>query len=382
MRTAGLFLLAFLIPTSLFAADLININTADLATLESLPHIGAVTAQKIIDYRKANGPFTSIDGLQKVNGIGSGSNYADIAPLITVGDTSAPVAATEATSTVSAPASGSAPPYVPPPATLSVTINGANTALLNVPLRLSARAETKNGTADPSAEVSWSFGDGSYSVGREVEKVYRYTGTYLVITTASDGSAKARGELIVTVRPVSMHLAAVSGDGITIANDSGDRLDLSGWKLLSDTGTFRIPDGTIMLPEANVLFPFSVTNLPISFTPALAYPDGTIATRYEPVPVVETAAQPSAVLAGSTLVQTVEQIAAPAPVEDISISGTAHETTSGLAPAAAIDLAAAGAALTPNAAAPAGSITSLLRSPWTLGLLGVMVMAGGVFILL
>lgn len=49
----------------------ININRATAGELDSLPGIGPVLASRIIDYRKANGPFTSVDDLQKVSGIGS-----------------------------------------------------------------------------------------------------------------------------------------------------------------------------------------------------------------------------------------------------------------------------------------------------------------------
>jgi competence protein ComEA len=48
----------------------IDINTADLAQLESLPGIGRVTALNIIDYRSKNGPFTEHDELIEVKGIG------------------------------------------------------------------------------------------------------------------------------------------------------------------------------------------------------------------------------------------------------------------------------------------------------------------------
>lgn len=51
-----------------FAA--VNINTATQAQLETLPDIGPSKAQAIIEYRKANGSFKSVDDLKKVKGIG------------------------------------------------------------------------------------------------------------------------------------------------------------------------------------------------------------------------------------------------------------------------------------------------------------------------
>ena len=48
----------------------ININRATAGELDALPGIGPVLASRIIDYRKANGPFASVDDLQKVSGIG------------------------------------------------------------------------------------------------------------------------------------------------------------------------------------------------------------------------------------------------------------------------------------------------------------------------
>ena len=64
-------------------ASRVNLNTADAAALESLPGIGPALAQRIIDYRMANGPFQTTAEIQDVRGIGAGI-YAKIKDSITV----------------------------------------------------------------------------------------------------------------------------------------------------------------------------------------------------------------------------------------------------------------------------------------------------------
>lgn len=49
----------------------VNINTATLAELTTLPGIGEVLAQRIIDYRQENGPFSTLEDLANVSGIGT-----------------------------------------------------------------------------------------------------------------------------------------------------------------------------------------------------------------------------------------------------------------------------------------------------------------------
>jgi len=48
----------------------VHLSTATLEQLDSLPGIGPVTAQKILDYRTKHGAFTSVDELDAVPGIG------------------------------------------------------------------------------------------------------------------------------------------------------------------------------------------------------------------------------------------------------------------------------------------------------------------------
>ena len=50
---------------------LVNLNTATATELEELPGVGPVMAQAIIDFRTENGPFTSVDQLDDVSGVGA-----------------------------------------------------------------------------------------------------------------------------------------------------------------------------------------------------------------------------------------------------------------------------------------------------------------------
>ena len=52
------------------AAAAVSLNTADLSALDSLPGVGPVLAQRILDWRAEYGRFTSVDELGEVSGIG------------------------------------------------------------------------------------------------------------------------------------------------------------------------------------------------------------------------------------------------------------------------------------------------------------------------
>ena len=61
----------------------VNLNTADAATLETLPGVGPAMAARIIAWRDANGGFGAIDDLRSITGIGE-RTFAELEPLVTV----------------------------------------------------------------------------------------------------------------------------------------------------------------------------------------------------------------------------------------------------------------------------------------------------------
>ncbi|HYY74813.1 MAG TPA: helix-hairpin-helix domain-containing protein, partial [Gaiellaceae bacterium] len=59
----------------------VHLNSATLEELDTLPGVGPVTAQKILDYRTANGAFSSVDELDAVPGIGP-ATLEELRPLV------------------------------------------------------------------------------------------------------------------------------------------------------------------------------------------------------------------------------------------------------------------------------------------------------------
>ena len=84
-------LLATTLAAAAMAAEgkrVVNINTADAAKLAFLPRVGPAVAERIVDYRKENGPFKSTEDLMHVRGIGE-KTYELIKPYVTLsGETS------------------------------------------------------------------------------------------------------------------------------------------------------------------------------------------------------------------------------------------------------------------------------------------------------
>ena len=81
-----LFVLALMLAPLAMAADQpVNINTADVKTLDTVKGIGPKKAQAIVDYRTKHGPFKSVDDLANVPGI-KGKTLDKMRANLTVGE--------------------------------------------------------------------------------------------------------------------------------------------------------------------------------------------------------------------------------------------------------------------------------------------------------
>ena len=76
-------LLAPLAASAATSPGVVNVNTATVQQLQLLPRIGPSVAQRILDYRKENGKFDSVEDLMLVRGIGE-ATFAGLKPYVSL----------------------------------------------------------------------------------------------------------------------------------------------------------------------------------------------------------------------------------------------------------------------------------------------------------
>ena len=126
---------------NVFAA--VNLNTATKEELESLNGVGPVKAQAIIDYRKKNGDFKNVDGLDSVPGFG------DVTMQKLKGDVSV-----NGKTTMSAPAAKDAKPMAKEAKTEKATAKEAKPAEKTAKEEKPAKAEKATAAADKPATAA------------------------------------------------------------------------------------------------------------------------------------------------------------------------------------------------------------------------------------
>lgn len=295
------------------SSELININTASATTLQELHGVGPTISGRIVEYRENNDGFQTIEEIQNVKGIGSGT-FEDIKDRITVEnessndetdgsnnsssqDESDEDTASDDTSDQNEEQnddeqiehSGSGGKSVElKEDTLVLSLSHTPQVVMeNSPVVFHAHG-TINGERSHSAQYEWNTGDGHRAFGEQYTHVYHHPGDYTVVLRASTLEQERRAEMVVRVREpsVSIHSIERSPDGsITLANDIDKKLDISGWTLHSSGHVFTVPDMTYLISGGEITFDAESINVPVGVDGVtLRTPKGEFVDRYIHIP--------------------------------------------------------------------------------------------------
>ncbi len=293
MRRSNFFaffvILLFAVSFSVYAGELININTADKAALETLSGIGPSKAQAIITYRTQNGPFAKIEDIMNVSGIGT-ATFNNIKNYITVGG-SGSTAQTSTSSTQTQPAqtttSGTqaqsqnqAAGAGPPALTVLVEVDGRVTA--GAGSYFSAVAYGTQG--EPilyNTRFIWNFGDGVVAEGARVFHVYAYPGRYAVSVTGSYNFSVGIDRVVVEAVGAAVSLEAPGDGSLLIRNKSSKEINIGLWSFVDGGKSYVIPEDTIILAGEGVRFAPAVTGLGGGPSAMLLYPNSMPAAAAE-----------------------------------------------------------------------------------------------------
>ena len=130
---------------------------------------------------------------------------------------------------------------------------------------------------------SWNLGNGDVRKEKSFLYSYRFPGKYLVTLSVRDGSYISQDQIDVTVYPAGVLISefyigeAGEDSWIEIHNTSDNFIDLSLWKILSDSYEFSIPNETFLAPETYLVFSGNVLDDDFfinSKNISLLYPNG------------------------------------------------------------------------------------------------------------
>ena len=174
--------------------------------------------------------------------------------------------------------------YVPPPTPdLYADAGGDRTVIADADAEFDASAYDKSqNVLDPSTvRFSWNFGDGATAEGAAVLHHFTYPGRYAVVLTIAQAKNAVSDELNVTAEPAALSFSLLQDGGTEIQNLAGHDLDLSGWIIRENGGTFAakfiLPDHSDILSGSSMNIPAQTLSFHASSSTLLEYPNGTFA---------------------------------------------------------------------------------------------------------
>lgn len=287
-------IVVFNLPVSVVASDKININTASQQELETLNGIGPSKAAAIIEYRQENGPFSTIEEIMQVKGIGP-ATFEKIKDSITVGEiddsqvTSIvinelmpnPVGSDEAEwielknigqqavevagwklsdlkneyviskddfETTIVPAGGFLVINRQVSGLILNNSGGDKVTLFNTEGQLidqitynQTAKEGESWARDESGEYNWTVEPtpGTENIIKSIDKTDEQTdGSGMLVNTADHYSAYYKIILLNELYPNPPGID--DGEWIELYNNSGQAVNLEGWKLVTSRGEFRL----------------------------------------------------------------------------------------------------------------------------------------------
>ena len=188
---------------------------------------------------------------------------------------------TTTTKTTSANTSAPVSSYVAPPEPQIFADAGDNrTVIVAADTEFLGRAyNRKKETVSGHIRFLWNFGDGSIAEGQSVTHHFEYPGRYAVVLNIAENTEAASDRLIVTAEPAKLAFASLPDGSVTIQNNAGRDLDLSGWIVRSFGRSFVVPKDSVILAGESLRIGEKTLGFRSALETELEYPNGAPALK-------------------------------------------------------------------------------------------------------
>ena len=128
---------------------------------------------------------------------------------------------------------------------LDISAGRERVTYIGMPVKFSAKY--KNKILDCSTPTfSWSFGDGTKYIGKDVSHAYRFSGEYNIVLNASCGSKNSVSRTKVSVLKPEVSFSYLPSGDLLFKNLGKIEINLGDWKIRGNSGMFEIPEDTII----------------------------------------------------------------------------------------------------------------------------------------